>query len=238
MKFLASLVKWIVRGTAGAFGTLLRAFLLTALIASLAFNVAMFTVSGFYAAASSVLSNVGIRTILASETGENLAKRKATRKISRETSKKVTRRVQRGAARNISSVAGEAIPIVGVAVIAGALTLEVKDACDTAADMAGLEAAFDAEGDPEAARAEAIATFDCLAMIREELPQYDDMPSKDEIWASMKAAPSDAYQAAMDAGISLAEYDWAGGVSSTFETTKGMVSGWFGGTTDAEEGKP
>jgi hypothetical protein len=187
-----------------------RAILILLFVFGLALNVATLTISGLYTAASGALSAIGISTVAAREAGEKLAQRRATQKIGRETARKVSRRVQRGAARNISSVAGEAIPFVGIAVIAGALLLEVKDACDTAADMSGLEAALAAETDPATARQDAIEAFDCPAMIREQLPDYEDLPSKEDLWASAKNAPGQAYEAARQAGISLAEVDWSG----------------------------
>lgn len=211
-------------------------FAVLALVAALAFNVATLTVTGVYAAASTALNAMGISTVAAREAGEKLAQRKAARKIGRETAEKVSRRVQRGAARNIASVGGEAIPVIGIAVIAGALALEVQDACDTAADMAGLEAALAAETDPDAARAAAIAGFDCPAMIREQIPDYEDLPSGTDIWASMKSAPSAAYEKAKDAGVSLAELDWSGKAGDVAD----WITGWLGYIgdylTDEEEG--
>ncbi|AVO38402.1 hypothetical protein [Pukyongiella litopenaei] len=208
-------------------------FAVLALVASLAFNVATLTVTGVYTAASTALNAIGISTVAARESGEKLARRKAARKIGRETAEKVSRRVQRGAVRNIASVGGEAIPVVGIAVIAGALALEVQDACDTAADMAGLEAALAAETDPDAARAEAIADFDCSAMIRELIPDYEDLPGQSEIWASMSDAPRAAYEKAREAGVSVAEVDWSGKAGEL----GGWIMGWMGYVGDYVTGE-
>lgn len=206
-----------------------------ALLASLTFNVAVLTVTGVYTAASAALSAVGVTTVAAREAGEKLARRNATRKIGQETARKVTHRMQRGAARNIASVGGEAIPVLGVAVIAGALVLEINDACETAADMAGLEAALRTEGDPEIARLAAVESFDCRAMIREELPDYDALPTKQEIWDRVKSAPRDAYDRAIEAGIELREVDWSGRAGRAVE----WVVAWAGSignlVTGAEE---
>lgn len=196
-----------------------------ALLVSLVLNLTILTVAGVYTAATTALNAVGVTTVAAREARETLARhtavaarkaaaetarRDANRRIGRTTAKNVTRRVQRGAARNILSVGGEAIPLLGVAVIAGALTLEVKDACDTAAEMAGLDAALAADSDPEAARQAAIEAFDCTAMIREEIPSYENVPTKEEIWDKVKSAPREAYNAAVSAGIQLREFDWSG----------------------------
>lgn len=166
------------------------------LVASLAFNAALFTVQGFYTVAAGALNAIGVTTAATREAGEKLARRKATRSIGHKTAEKVTRRVQRGAVRNIASAAGEAIPLVGIAVIAGALAMEVHDACDTASDMAGLEAALAAETDPEAARKSAAEAFDCPAMIREQLPDFEDLPSKEVLWAMIEESPAAAWDAA------------------------------------------
>ncbi len=235
MKSLFSVLRWVLLLPLRLVRALPRTILALIIVASLALNVATLTISGLYAVASGALSAVGISTVAAREAGEKLATRTTTRKIGRETARNVTRRVQRGAARNISSVAGEAIPIAGIAVIAGALTLEVKDACDTAAEMAGLEAALETSGDPESARKEAIEAFNCSAMIREELPDYDDLPTRDEIWASVKSAPGAAYQKAEEAGISLAEFDWSGSAGRVFETPKDMIDDLVDWMSGAEE---
>jgi hypothetical protein len=212
--------------------------LLLLFVAGLVLNVATLTISGLYTAASGALSAIGISTVAAREAGEKLAQRRATQKIGRETARKVSRRVQRGAARNISSVAAEAIPFVGIAVIVGALSLEVKDACDTAADMAGLEAALAAEINHAAARQDAIKAFDCPAMIRGQLPDYEDLPSKEELWVSVQNTPQEAYKAARQAGISLAEVDWSGKAWSALDQSQHALEygiNWLFGDADSTE---
>ncbi|MGR3760792.1 hypothetical protein ACUXV3_11775 [Roseobacteraceae bacterium NS-SX3] len=201
----------------------------TVLVASLAFNMALLTMTGVYTAASSALSALGVTTVAAREAAERAGRKKATRRIAREAAEKVTRRMQRGAARNIASAAGEAIPVAGVAVIAGALALEVKDACDTAADMAGLEAALAADGNADAARQAAIESFDCVAMIREELPGYEDLPAAADIWESVRTAPAAAFEAARNAGVQVAGVDWTGQLAGTLD----YILGWAGGFGDA-----
>lgn len=167
-------------------------------------------------------------------TAKEIARKTARDKIATETVDRVSRRVQRGAARNISSVAGESIPILGIAVIAGALSLEVKDACDTAADMAGLQAAMVADADPEIARQDAVKSFDCLAMIQEQLPTYEDLPTKEELWKMALESPAQAYNAARRAGIGIAEFDWSG--SAGYLLTQAMAKlNWFAGDEAVSE---
>lgn len=196
------------------------------LVASLAFNAALFTIQGFYTVAAGALNAVGVTTVAAREAGEKLARRKATRSIGHKTAEQVTRRVQKTAARNIASVGGEAIPLVGIAVIAGALAMEVDDACDTAKDMAGLEAALATQGDAEAARDAAVKALDCKTLI----PGYDSLPSKEDLWAMIKDSPGKAYEAARAKGIALAEIDWSGRGASAVESLiewAGGIYGWF-----------
>lgn len=169
-----------------------------ALIASIALNLSMLMVSGVHAAASAALSGIGVTTVAAREAGARLARRNATQKIGQQTARRVATRAQRGAVRSISSVGAEAIPVFGVAVLAGALALEVKDACDTAKDMAGLEAALGSENDPERARQTAEDAFDCKEMIREELPGFTDLPSRAALWAAIRESPMTAWNGAKE----------------------------------------
>ena len=145
-------------------------------------------------ASNNTLANENQR--LTREAGALRKSRNATRKIARKTTRTVTRRMGRGAARSIGSAAGEAIPFIGIGVIVGGLALEVKDMCNTARDMAGLQAALAAEDDPELARQSAVDAFDCKAMIREELPGYTDLPSRETLWADIRERPAAALNGA------------------------------------------
>lgn len=166
-----------------------RTVLALLLLGSLALTGLSLTVSGVQLALSGALSAAGVTTLAAREAAAVQTRRAATRKLTRETSQRVSKRVARGAVRNSASVFGEAVPVVGVAVIAGALVYEIKDACDTAQDMAGLEAMALAEADPEAAHAAAIASFDCADLI----PNADTLPTQDEIWSTAIGTPGKAW---------------------------------------------
>lgn len=179
-------------------------FAVLALVASLAFNVATLTITGVYAAASGALSAVGVTTVAAREAGERMARRKTVQKVGRKTAERVSRRAQRSAARNIASVGGEAIPFVGIAVIAVALAMEIDDACDTAADMAGLEAALTTEDDAEMVRDKTVEEFDCSTLI----PDYDDLPDGAAIWTAMISAPHSAWTSSVALYDDLSTSDW------------------------------
>ncbi len=152
-----------------------------ALVASFTLNVAMVTINGVYTAVSGAVSAVGVGTVAAREA----AQRVATRRAARSTAQRVTRRTVVRSARNVSSSFGEAVPVLGVAVIAGALALEAKDACDTLEDMAALSAVVGDDDDPESAERMARETFDC----REALGDAIDVPTGSEIWAKVLASP-------------------------------------------------
>ncbi len=182
-------------------------FLLTAaLLISLAFNIATVTITGVYTAVSSVASAVGLSTVAAREAGERLAAKKASREVVRKTTKRVSSRLARGAARNVTTSFGEAIPLLGVAVIAGGLALEVQDACETARDMAGLEGALANPDDPEAGQKQFMEEFTCTELI----PEAEDLPSKEDIWTGMMEAPGNAWTYASSYVNDLPELDLSG----------------------------
>lgn len=175
-----------LRGLAKAFT---RGVLAGLLVLSLSLTVLSLTVSGVQVALSGALSAAGVTTLAAREAAAAQTRRMAARRVTQETSQRVSRRVARGVARNSASVFAEAVPVLGVAVIAGALAYEVKDACDTARDMAGLAAAAGTDGDPEAAFAAASAAFDCTDVIAEAAT----LPDRDAIWRTMSAGPGQAW---------------------------------------------
>lgn len=202
------------------------------LVASLMFNIAVFAVQGLYAATAGVLSAAGFTNSVVREAVATRSRQKVRREIGRETSQRVTRRLQRSAARSIGSAAGKAVPFIGVGVIAGAVALEVKDACDTARDMAGLEAALVAEGDPDEARLLAEQEFDC----REVLPSYDDLPTREAIWETVRASPRQAWEAARGAGVAVADVDWTGWGTGVVTRVVGLLDRGSGSEPDDEPG--
>lgn len=204
------------------------------LVASLMFNIAVFAVQGLFAATAGALSAAGVTTAVVREAGATRSRQNVRRDIGRQTSQRVTRRLQRSTARSIASAAGEAIPFIGVGVIVGAVALEVKDACDTARDMAGLEAALIADGDPELAKEAAENAFDCTAMIREGLPGYDDLPTREAIWDTVRASPRQAWETARDADVAVADVDWSGWGTAAVTRAVGLLDRVGGSDPDKE----
>ncbi|AXC48756.1 hypothetical protein DRW48_02770 [Paracoccus suum] len=130
-----------------------------------------------------------------------------------DTSDRLARRTARGAARNIGSVAGEAIPVIGVGVIAAATAWELHDACAMMSEVRELDVALN----PERA-------------VPPEATQVCGMkaPTRAEIWAAVASSPGAAWDEARglyeglpaldlggtwgaSLGMFRAIYDWAFG---------------------------
>ncbi|WP_164658138.1 hypothetical protein [Tropicibacter sp. Alg240-R139] len=198
------------------------------LVASIALNIATVTISGVYSAVSGAASAVGLSTVAAREVGEKLTRRKAAQKAVRRTSSRVTQRMAKGAARNTATAFGEAIPLIGVAVIAGGLALEVQDACDTARDMAGLEGVISDPDNPEEAQKKAMEEFECSELI----PEAEGLPSIEDIWGGMLSAPGKAWDAAAEYVDELPEIDLSGYteqlVIAAGKRMEGFLDWWSG----------
>jgi hypothetical protein len=113
-----------------------------------------------------------------------------------QTTQRVTKRTAAGATRNVAATFGEAVPVIGVGVVVAATAWELKDACDTMKDLHELEVALN----PEKANDASVQEVCGLRV-----------PSKEEIWAKVKASPGAAWQMAKDAMPELPELpsiDW------------------------------
>lgn len=102
----------------------------------------------------------------------------AIREAVGETADTVSSRAAKSATREIGSMAGEAIPYVGAAVIVGVTALEISDLCQTIKDMNALKRAFNRELEPSP----------------EELTVCSmSVPSRTEIWEAAAASPGKAW---------------------------------------------
>jgi copper chaperone CopZ len=113
-----------------------------------------------------------------------------------DTSERVARRTAVGATRNVAATFGEAIPVIGIGVVVAATAWELKDACDTMKDLHELGVALD----PSKANSEEVSEVCGLKV-----------PSKEEIWAKVKASPGEAWAKAKEAVPELPEMpkiDW------------------------------
>lgn len=157
------------------------------------------------------LANRRLRQELA-QTQAELANRKvlyrgASRPIGeavKDTSQRVADRAKVAAGRNIAAMGGEALPIVGIAVIAAATAWELKDTCDLLNDMRELDAAFN--DNP-------ISPDEVCGM---------HVPSGTEVWDSVTASPGKVWEASKDRFSDIKEIElpiwiktvlsWGGGL--------------------------
>ncbi len=168
------------------FATTRRALMLLALVGSLALNVATVTSTAVFSAVSGAVSAVaGVSTVA----GRAAMERQAQRRAVTQTTRRVQARAARSAGRAVASSAAEAIPVAGVAVIVAALAWEVQAACDTARDMAVLEAMLD---DPTADPEVLGAAYRCTDLI----PAAEDLPTAGTLWSQVVAAPGLAWEQA------------------------------------------
>lgn len=144
--------------------------------------------------------------------GKKMAKNQAVEL----TADSISKRAVKTSSRSIGSMAGEAIPYLGTAIIVGVTTLELKDLCDTIKDLNELKRSFN----PEVENSEDQTTV-CSMKV----------PTAGELWEIAKASPELAWAAAKDATPTLEEIqsyefpdiDWTGAWNSTVERTG---SGW------------
>ncbi len=102
----------------------------------------------------------------------------ALREAVGETADTVSARAAKSAARETASMAGEALPYLGVAVIVGVTAMEINDLCQTIRDMNSLKRAFNTELEPS----------------EEELTVCSmTVPSREELWTATLEAPGAAW---------------------------------------------
>jgi hypothetical protein len=160
----------------------------------------------------------------------------AVRDVVNATASRISKRAMVTSSREVGSMAGEALPYIGVAVIVGVTALELKDLCDTLKDMSELQRAVS----PETSPSEEEKTI-CAIKV----------PTRQELWEKVKASPGKAWESAIDSvptleeirNIEIPEIDlqnaWLGAVNGTgrvWEATKdGTGKAWEG--TKAGVGK-
>lgn len=103
----------------------------------------------------------------------------ALREAVGETADTVSSRAAKSATRETASMAGEALPYVGTAVIVGVTALEIKDLCETIRDMNSLKSAFN----PDLQPSEEELTVCSMAV-----------PSRQELLNATLSAPGKAWE--------------------------------------------
>jgi len=153
------------------FSTTKNLVLVGFLISSLVINVATIASTAVATALSGMFTAVtGFSTVVGrnKETVGNITKR-------------ISKRTVKAAARNAGSLAAEAIPYVGVAVIIGVTTLDLIDACDTMREIQSLNKEF---------RLESSASEDANDVCGKKIPDIET------IWTDAKAGPEKAWEEA------------------------------------------
>ena len=118
-----------------------------------------------------------------------------------ETADMISDRARKSASREVGSMAGEALPWVGTAVIVGVTTLELRDLCQTITDMNELKRAFDPTLVPDENQRTVCSM---------------EVPSRQELWEATTSSPQRAWEQAsavmptMDdiRSIDLSDIDW------------------------------
>jgi hypothetical protein len=114
----------------------------------------------------------------------------ALREAVGETADTVSSRAAKSATRETASMAGEALPYVGTAVIVGVTALEIKDLCETIRDMNSLKRAFNPDLQPS----------------KEELTVCSmAVPSRQELLNATLSAPGKAWEYSKEAVPKLAD---------------------------------
>lgn len=149
--------------------------------------------------------------------GQRLAAREAVK----DTAERVARRTTFATSRNLASMAGEALPMIGVGVIVAATAWELSDACALMGEMRELDAAFN-PNDP--------VTDDEICGMKP--------PTRAELWASIKASPGAAWDTARGMYDSLPEVSFSGTYASTVAYLAGRWDAVFGDDPSPEEALP
>lgn len=133
-----------------------------------------------------------------------------------ETADLISTRASKSASREIGSMAGEALPWIGTAVIVGVTTMEINDLCNTIRDMNELKRAFN----PSLAPSKDQQTV-CSMVV----------PSRQQLWEAAKSSPGLAWEKAKELtptiddiqNIDLAGIDWNGYGDAIEDAANGMV---------------
>lgn len=108
-----------------------------------------------------------------------------------DTTSRISKRLKKTVAADISSMAAEAIPYVGVAIIVGSTANDIDQSCELMTDLHELDVVFNPD--------HAIDSREVCGM---------QVPTAAEVWAEMKSAPGAALDAARAA---MPEFQWQAG---------------------------
>ena len=129
--------------------------------------------------------------------------------------KRIQPRSRRAALANLAAAGGEALPFVGLGIIAGATAYEMKTACDTMRDLYDMQ----------------IAVEPTLA-IHEDRNMVCGLqiPSQAELWSAVKESPGAAWDSAV--ATTTGATDWASSIEKPnfdggWQRAVAAIGEWF-----------
>jgi hypothetical protein len=152
-------------------------------------------------------------------------KQRPLKELVSETSLKVRSIAKNTAIRNVASMPAEGLPLLGIATIVAATTLEIKDACDISTAMQGLDVAMNPEN---------------------EITDHKELcgmavPTEEEIWTQIKNSPEAVWNSAKELYATLQDlelptsYDIWLSIKDTSAALGEYASGVYAGLPTLEE---
>lgn len=141
--------------------------------------------------------------------------RVAARDAVKDTATRVSRRTAFATSRNLASMAGEALPVIGTGVIVAATAWELGDACAMMGEMRALDAAFNPD-DP--------VTDDEICGL--------EVPTRADLWAGIKASPAAAWERARGLYDGLPDVSISATYSHSVSYLAGLMDGAFSDDSD------
>ena len=162
-----------------------------------------------------------IASLSATIKNPNVSYRKEMKPLSQaveDTVERISKRTTFGAKRNVASIFGESIPLIGVGVAVAVTGYELKDSCDNLKDLRELEVSIN----PSLAYA---------ADVQEVCGMQ--VPTKDEIWLGASTSPAAAWEAAKGYTPELEDWQFPqASFSGAWETAKNGGGSIWGATKD------
>lgn len=146
-----------------------RLFAPLIIVTLLASNLLSLTSSAFQAAASGLLAAASIPTVHSRAAKANLK----NKQLIKTAGSNIRKRTLRSAAVNVGSMAGEALPFVGWAVIIGATGYELKLACDNLIEVETLQQDFGLMGATDSGERSAMRRI-CDPSVPSELSELSE----------------------------------------------------------------
>lgn len=153
--------------------------------------------------------SAALRRRLAEQRVDYRGKRVSRGQAVRDTVERVSRRTSTAVARNLGSMAGEALPVAGAAVVVAATAWELHDSCELMKELRALDAAFHPD-DP-------VSDNEVCGI---------EPPTLDMVWQAVSESPAAVWGAVVDLYGDLPKPS----ASTAYDWTASKVTGlweWF-----------